>query len=82
MTKMRVTPKSVAGSATLELEAVLADASGPEAYCELLPPDPSPGAVLGDAAFPELGTSGVTLVGAVVLGARSFCVPATAAGAA
>ena len=63
----------------LELEASLADASGPEADCELLPPDPFPGAVLGNAAFPELGTRGVTLLGRVVLGATAFCVPAMAA---
>jgi hypothetical protein len=38
--------------------------------------------VLGNAAFPELGTSGVTLVGTVVLGATAFGVPAVAAWAA
>jgi hypothetical protein len=74
---MRI-PTSVAGSAMLELEASLADASGPEADCELLPPDPFPGAVLGNAAFAEFGTRGVTLVGTVVLGATAFCVPAMA----
>ena len=78
---MRI-PTSVAGSAMLELEAALADPSGPEADFELLPPDPFPGAVLGNAAFPELGTSGVTLMGTVVLGATAFCVPAMAAWAA
>ena len=72
-------PTSVAGSAMLELEASLADASGAEADCEPLPPDPFPGAVPGKAALPELGTSGVTLVGAVVLGAATFWVPAMAA---
>jgi hypothetical protein len=66
----------------LELEASLADASGVDADAELLPPDPFPDAVLGNAAFPELGTSGVTLVGTVVLGATAFCVPAVAAWAA
>jgi hypothetical protein len=75
---MRI-PTSVAGSAMLELEALLANASGPEADCELVLPDPFPGAVLGTAAFSELGTSGVTLVGTVVLGATAFCVPAMAA---
>jgi len=75
---MRI-PTSVTGSAILELEASLADASGPEADCELLPPDPFPRAVLGNAAFPERGTSGVTLVGTVVLGATAACVPALAA---
>ena len=75
---MRI-PTSVAGSAMLELEASLADASGAEADCELLPPDPFPGAVPGNAAFPERGTSVVTLVGTVVLGATAFCVPAMAA---
>jgi hypothetical protein len=72
-------PTSVAGSAMLELEALLADGSGAEADCEPLPPDPFPGAVPGMAAFPELGTSGVTLVGAVVLGPATFWVPAMAA---
>jgi len=72
-------PTRVAGSAMLELEASLADASGPAADCELLPTDPFPGAVLGDAAFLELGTSGVTLVVTVVLGATALCVPAMAA---
>ncbi len=76
---MMRTPTSVAGSATLELEASLADASGLEADCELLPPDAFPGVVVGDAEFRELGTSGVTLVGTVVLGATAFCVPETAA---
>lgn len=76
---MRI-PTSVAGRATLESEASLADASGPETDCGLLPPDPFPGTVLGDAAILELGTSGVTRVGTVVLGATAFCVPATAAG--
>jgi hypothetical protein len=75
---MRI-PTSAAGSAMLELEASLADASGPEADCELLLPDPFPGAVLGNVALPELGTSGETLVGTVVLGATAFCVPAMAA---
>jgi hypothetical protein len=70
--------RNVAGSARLELEAFLADPSGPAADCEL-PPDPLPGVVLGNAAFPELGTNGVTLVGTVVLGAVAFCVPAMAA---
>jgi hypothetical protein len=74
-------PTSVAGSAMLELEASVAVASGEEAACELVPPDPFPGAVLGNAAFPELGTSGVTLAGTVVPGATAFCVPAMAAGA-
>jgi hypothetical protein len=72
-------PTSVAGRAMLELEASLADTSGAEAGCELLAADPFPGAVLGNAAFPELGTSGVTLVGAVVLGATAFCAPSMAA---
>jgi len=79
MPMMTRIPTSVAGSAMLELEASLADASGPEADCELLPPDPFPGTVSGKAAFPELGTSGVTLVGTVVLGATAFCAPAMAA---
>ena len=79
MPMMMKIPTSVAGSAMLELEALLADASGPETDCELLPPDSFPGAVLGNAAFPELGTSGVTLVGTVVLGVTAFCVPAMAA---
>jgi hypothetical protein len=74
-------PTSVAGSAMLELEASVAVASGEEAGCELLAPDPDPGAVLGNAAFPELGTSGVTLAGTVVLGATAFSVPAVVAGA-
>lgn len=75
---MRI-PTSVAGIAMFELEALLAEASGTEADCELLLPDPFPGAVLGNAAaFPELGTSGVTLVGTVVLGETAFCVPAMA----
>ena len=69
---MRI-PTSVAGSAMLELEALLADASGPEADSDPLPPDPSPAGVLGDAAFPEFGTRGVTRVGTVVLGATEFC---------
>ena len=73
-------PTSVAGSATLELEALLADASGPEADCEVLPADPFPGVVSGRAALPEPGTSGVTLVGTVVLGAAALCVPVIAAG--
>jgi len=79
MPMMMMIPTSVAGSAMLELEASLPDASRPEADCELLPPDPFPGAVLGNAAFPELGTSGVTLAGTVVLGATAFFVPAMAA---
>ena len=66
---------SDAGSATLELEASLADASGPEADCELPSPNPFPAAELGNVVFPELGTSGVTLVGTVVPGAATFCVP-------
>lgn len=78
MPMMRI-PTSVAGSTRLELEAALADASGAEADCELLPPDPFPDGVLGNAVFPELGTSGVTLVGVVVLGATAFGVPAMAA---
>ena len=80
MQTMRKIPTSVAGSAMLELEALLADARGAEADCELPPPDPFPGAVPGNAAFPELGTSGVTLVGPVVTGAAAFWVPAMAAG--
>lgn len=79
MPMMRRIPTSVAGSAILELEALLADASGLEADCELPPPNPFPGAVLGNAALPERGTSGVTLVGTVGLGATVLCVPATAA---
>lgn len=61
-----------------ELEASLTDASGREADCEV-PPAPLPGGMLGNAAFPELGTNGVTLVGAVVLGATASGVPAMAA---
>ena len=80
MTKMRETPRSVAGRATLVLEALAADPSGPEADCERLPP--VPGEVLGDAGLPALGTSGVALAGAVVLGARSFIIPAIEVGAA
>jgi len=72
-------PTSVAGSAMLELEASLADTSGPEADCELLAPDPFAGVVVGDAVLRELGTSGVTLVGTLVLGATAFCVLVTAA---
>jgi len=75
---MRI-PAIVAGTATLELEASLADARGPEADCGVLAPDPFPGAVLGEAAFPEFGTRGVTLAGTVVLGAAVFCVPGMAA---
>jgi hypothetical protein len=78
---MRI-PTSVAGSAMLELETGLADPSGPEADFELPPPDSLPGAVLGNVAIPELGTSGVTLMGTVVRGATAFCVPAMAAWAA
>ena len=65
-------PTSVAGSAMLELEASLADASGPEADCELLPPDPLVGAVLGDPAPAEFGASVVTLAGMVTLGATTL----------
>ena len=77
------TPATVAGSATLELEAFFAEASGPEADCELPAADPFPGVgvVLGNVAFPELGTRGVTLGATVVLGATMFGVPALAAGA-
>jgi hypothetical protein len=78
MPMMRI-PTSVAGSTMLEREASLAVASGPAADCEVLPPDPFPSATFGDAAFPELGTSGVTLVGTVVLGATALCVPEMAA---
>lgn len=60
----------------LELEALIADASGPEADCELLPPDPFPGAVLGNGALPAFGISGVTIAGMVVLGVTAFCVTA------
>jgi len=77
---MTRTPTSTAGSATLELEASLADASGPEADWELLPPDPLSGAAAGGEACPKFGASGVTLVGTVVLGAAAFSVPAVAAG--
>jgi len=77
-TMMKI-PTSVAGSAMLELEASLADTSGPEADCELLAPDPFAGVVVGDAVLRELGTSGVTLVGTLVLGATAFCVLVTAA---
>jgi len=72
---------SVAGSAMLELEASVAAASGPEADGELLPTPPFPGVVPGSAAAaaPELGTSGVTLVGTVVLGVTAFWPPAPAA---
>jgi hypothetical protein len=75
---MRI-PATATGSATFELEALLADASGPEADCGLLPTGPFPGSGFGNAAFPELGTSGVTLVGTVVLGATAFGVAAMAA---
>ena len=64
-----------------ELEALVTDTSGPEAVCDVLPPDPVPGVVLGSASFPELGTSGVTMAGMVVPGARAVCGPAEAAGA-
>ncbi len=60
----------------LECEASIADPSGTEAACEPLPTGPSSGAVLGNAAIPGLGTSGVTLVGTVVLGATAFSIPA------
>ena len=76
MPKMTRIPPIVAGSAMLELEAVLVDSRGPEADCGLLPPDLLPGAMLGNAALPELGTSGVTLVGMVVGGATTCWVPA------
>jgi len=82
MPMMARIPTSVTGSAILELEASLADASGPDAMGEPLPPDPSPGVVLGNPAFPELGTRGVTLVGTVVLGVTALCVPAVPAWAA
>ena len=49
---MRTIPTSVAGSTMLELEASLADASGPEADCEPVPPNVFPGGVLGNAALP------------------------------
>jgi hypothetical protein len=62
-----------------ELEALVTDTSGPEADCDVLPPEPVAGAVLGSAVFPELGTSGVTTAGAVVPGAATFCGPAPAA---
>lgn len=76
---MRMTiPTSVAGSTMLELEASLADPSGPEADCESVVPDPFPGVVIGNASLPEFGTSGVTLLGTVVLGATAFCAPAMA----
>jgi hypothetical protein len=77
------TPATVAGNATLELEAFFAEASGPEADCE--PTDPFPGAgagvVPGNTAFPELGTSGVTLGATAMLGATVLGVSALAAGA-
>ena len=72
-------PTSVAGSTMLELDASVADASGPEADCEPPAPVAIPGGVLGNAESPELGTSGVTLVGTVVLGAKAFRVPAVVA---
>jgi hypothetical protein len=76
---MRI-PTSVAGSAMLELDASLAEARGADADCGLLPSDACPDAVFGNAAaFPELGTSGVTPVGTVVPGANAFCVPAMGA---
>lgn len=76
MPMMITVPTSATGSTMLELEALLADASGPEADGGLPPPDPFAGAVLGNAGVAEFGTSGVTLVGTVVLGARALCVPA------
>jgi hypothetical protein len=71
-------PTSVAGSTMLELEASLTDASGREADCEL-PPDPLPGGMLGKGVFPDVGTSGVTLVGTVVLGPTASGAPAMTA---
>ena len=81
MTKMRRIPISVTGSAMFELEALVTDTSGPEADCDVLPPDPVAGAVLGSASFPELGTNGVTVAGTVVLGARAFSCPTPAVSA-
>jgi hypothetical protein len=78
ITPMMRIPTSVTGNAILEPEVSRADTSGSEADWGLLPPGPSPGAVLGNAALPELGTSGVTLVGTLVLGVTMFCVPAIA----
>jgi hypothetical protein len=72
-------PTSVAGSAMLELEASLADASGPEADCGLLPPDPLVGAVPGDPPPDEFGASVVTLAGMVTLGATTLGDAATGA---
>ena len=79
MPMMMTVATSATGSTMLELEALLADASGPEADGGMPPPDPFAGAAPGDAGLAEFGTSGVTLVGTVVLGTRTLGVPATEA---
>jgi len=61
----------------LEVEASLTDASGRDADCEPTP-DPLPSGMLGTGVFAALGTSGVTLVGTVVLGATASGVSAPA----